>query len=248
MATLEEMRNASLQLANREVAAGVQDEDKFVTNAEVDRWVNMAIRELVSLLTRHGLHWTETTYELDAATDLTEDKAYLPADLWSVITVHGVNDDNSGWRLGRHDSRFRPDDIFADASTYRVYKIPTADATAGVTLGSKTIIEFFPVPTSGIYEIRYVPVPPTLTDDDDEFDGVMGWEEYIHAWVARRILIKEGSSVVDVDRTLMDMRMRVQDEAQAEELVEGLSVANVRRQGVRLPGDWPTSLRPRGWY
>ncbi len=248
MATLLDMRTASLQLANREVAAGVQDEDKFVTNVEVDRWVNMAIKELVSLLTRHGIHWTESLFEVDASSDLTDSTVYLPADLWSVLTVHGVDDDGTNWRLGRHDHRFRPNtEIGAPAVTYRVYKVTTASAVAA-SLGSFTRLELAPTPSAGTYEVRYVPVPPTLVDDDDEFDGVMGWEEYIHAWVARRILMKEGSSVSDMDTTLMDMRRRVASEAQAAELTEGLTVANVRCRQTRLPGDYPTSLRPRGWY
>lgn len=247
MATLSEMRTASLQLANREVAAGVQDEDKFVTNVEVDRWINMAIKELVALLTRHGMHWTEETFEIDSATDLTDGKAYLPTDLWSVLTVHGVDDNSNAWRLGRHGHRFRPNTtVSSDASTYRVYKITTADVTVGVTLGSLTQIELYPVPASGTYEVRYVPIPATLVDDDDAFDGVMGWEEYIHAWVARRILIKEGSDVRDLDSTLAVTRARIQDEAQAAEATEGMTVANVRHGRAGLPGDWSTSLRPRG--
>ncbi len=60
--------------------------------------------------------------------------------------------------------------------------------------------------------------------------------------------MKEGSSVTDMDRTLMDMRARVQDEAQAQELTEGLTIQNTRVRRGRLPGDYPTSLRPRGWY
>lgn len=251
MATLADMRTASVQLANREVGAGVQDEDKFVTDAEVDRWVNMAIKELVGLLTRHGMHWTEAVYELDASADLTDGVGYLPTDTWSVITVHGVDDDGNRWRLSRHGHRFRPNpEIEADAQSYRVYKTTTADATVGVTLGSFTQIELDPNPTSGTYEIRYVPVPTDLVDNEDEFDGVLGWEEYIHTWVARRILIKEGSSVSDLDRTLMDLRARIQDEAQASELSEGMTIANVRNGRGRLPGDYPTSLRPRnrwGW-
>lgn len=248
MATLLSLRTASLQLANREVGAGVQDEDKFVTNAEVDRWVNMAIKELVGFLTRHGIHWTEVQYDIDAATNVTSGRAYLPTDMWAVLTVHGVTDDNDSWRLSRHGHRFRPSDTSADASSYRVYKITKADSLGESTLGSKTVIELFPVPTSGTYEVRYVPIPATLEDDEDTFDGVLGWEEYIHTWVARRILMKEGSSVVDLDRTLGDMRARVQDEAQAAELSEGLTVSNVRSSRRGLPGDWSTSLRPRGWH
>ncbi len=167
MATLSEMRTASLQLANREVAAGVQDEDKFVTNAEVDRWVNMAIKELVSLLTRHGIHWTEEVFEVDASTDLDDGTVYLPADVWSVITVHGVEDDGNSWRLARHDVRYRPNTEYgAPASTYRVYKVTTASAVPA-TLGSFTRLELAPVPSSATYEVRYVPVPATLADDGD---------------------------------------------------------------------------------
>jgi hypothetical protein len=228
------MRTASLQLAGREVDAGNEDEDRFVTNTEVDRWINMAVKELFGLLTRHGMHPDETTYELEA--DGSETYT-LPADTWAILTVHAVSTDGYRTRLTRHGHRFAPNPAdTGDAQTYRV-------------IGRRTL-QLYPLPTSGDYEIRYAGIPATLVDDDDELDGVLGWEEYVHAWVARRILMKEGSDLRDVNETLMDLRQRIQDEAQTYEMTEGTVVANTRAEAASggLPGDYVGTARPRwGW-
>lgn len=233
MATLAEIRTAALQLAGREVDAGNEDEDRFVTNVEVDRWINAAVKELFGLLTRHGMHPDETTESVTADGSATYT---LPLNTWAILSVHAVTTDGYRTRLGRHSPRYVPNpNDTGDAQSYRV-------------IGRRTL-ELAPAPESGTYEVRYAAIPATLTDDDDELDGVLGWEEYVITWVARKILMKEGSNLADVDNTLIDLRMRIQDEAQAYEMTEGNVVFNVRneRDALGIPGDWVGSARPRGW-
>lgn len=231
MATLADIRLAALQLAGREVDAGNEDEDRFVTNAEIDRWANMAVRELFGLLVRHGMHPAETLHELtaDGSTSYT-----LPANTWAILTVHSVGDSGYRYRLRRHSPRFVPNPtVTGDAQTYRV-------------IGRRTL-QLYPLPSSGDYEVRYAAIPATLEDDDDELDGVLGWEEYVIVWVARRILLKEGSDVRDLNDTLLDLKMRIQDEAQAYEMTEGAVVQNVNYESPErgAPGDYEFTARPR---
>lgn len=217
-----------------EYDTAVADADRFVTDTEVNALINKAYKELYGLLIRHGMHRSETVYEITA--DGSEEYA-LPADLWAVLSVHSVDSSGNAFYMTRHDHRVRPSTSFnADAATYRV-------------VGSD--IAFNPIPATGTYEVRYVPVPADLSADGDTLDGVLGWEEYVVCWVARKLLIKEGSlpEAQQCAQDLADLRERIQLEAAASEMSEGTCVQNVRTQPASAPGDWPYSIRPRGgWW
>lgn len=228
MATLAEVRTRAAQRADVEYDPSVDDVDRFVTNAELDQLINTGYQELFGHLGRCGMHRIEST-ETITATGATSYS--LPSDLWAVLTVHRIDNSGEPMMLKRHDHRLRPSTTFsAPASTYRVVG---------------TSIEFNPLPASGDYEVRYIPVPGTLTDDDETLDGVLGWEEYVVLFVAARLLQKEGSHS-DADKLKMDARelmQRIQDEAQAAEMSEGTCIQNVTTgAGDVLPGGFV------GWY
>lgn len=232
MATLLEIRTMAFQRANMEYDAGVQDEDRFVTNAEIDREINKGYKELYGYLIRHGMHRAETVYSI--AADGSASYA-LPADLFAILTVHRIQD-GIGCLMHRHDVRQRPrtDLGGAPASTYRV-------------VGSTMV--FDPVPSSGDYEVRYVPVPGTLSADSDTMDSVLGWEEYVVLYVAVKLLQKEGShnAAAALKSDMRELLVRIQDEAQAAEMSEGTVVQNVRTMSHHVPGDFVGSARP-GWF
>lgn len=228
MATFLEVRTMAFQRANLEYDTGVADEDRFVTEVEINRLINLAYRELYGHLVRHGMHRTETVYEITADGS---DTYALPADLFAILTVHRVEDDFA-ILLTRHDHRLRPvASSGADASTYRV-------------VGST--IEFNPVPDTGDYEVRYVPVPATLTADADTVDGVLGWEEYVVLYVAAKLLQKEGSfnAAAALQADARELLLRIRDEANAAELTEGTVVQNVRTVSTPVPGDFMSGGRP----
>src|SRR5690606_33494122 len=106
------------------------------------------------------------------------DSYNLAADFFALLTVHRV-EDGHGYLLHRHDHRLRPrTDLGVPAATYRI-------------VGS-TIV-FDPRPATGEYELRYVPRPAVLVADGDEFDGILGWEEYPALYAAVKLLHKENS-------------------------------------------------------
>lgn len=231
MATLAQVRSQALQLADFDHDNDLPEADRFVTNEYVDALINRGYKALYSILTRHGFHRAETDISITADGSLDYG---LPSNFWAMLTVHGVNDDGSTYLLQRHDVRHRPDSSYnAPAYTYRVVGIR---------------IELSPVPSSGEYVACYIPVPDDLVDDTDTLDGVLGWEEYVITWVAIRLLRKEGSETADLQQELAALERRIADEANAEELTEGARIQNVRDDGCRLPGDYPTYARPRGWW
>lgn len=224
----------SYQRANMEVDTGVEDEDRFVTDTETNRLINLAYKELYGHLVRHGMHRSEAVETITA----TGASSYsLPATFFALLTVHRV-EDGIGYALSRHDHRTRPRTDMGDlpANTYRI-------------VGSS--ITFDPLPESGTYEVRYVPVPGTLSADGDTVDGVLGWEEYLVLYVAAKLLQKEGSyqAAAALQSDARALLARIQDEAQAAELSEGTVVQNVRTMSDGyVPGDFVTGGRPRWWW
>lgn len=222
------------QRANFEVDTGVEDEDRFVTDAEIDRLINLGYQELYGYLVRQGMHRTESTTTVTADGSSTY---ALPADFYALLTVHRV-EDGVGYMLGRHDHRTRPrTDLGSVAHTYRI-------------IGARIALN--PVPDDASeYEVRYIPIPGTLSADADELDGVLGWEEYVVLYVAAKLLQKEGSfnAAEALRNNMRELLERIKDEAQAAEMTEGTVVQNVTsgRQAY-TPGDFTSGGRPGPWF
>jgi hypothetical protein len=217
-----------------EVDTGVSDEDRFAPNAEVDALINRGYKELYGHLVRHGMHRSETIYEITA--DGSGSYA-LPSDYFATLVVHRV-EDGVGTVLARHDHRQRPrtDMGGVPAVTYRI-------------VGSD--IEFDPVPEDGTYEVCYVPVPGLLSADSDTMDNVLGWEEYIVLYAAAKLLQKEGSfgAAKELRSDARELLARIQDEAHAAEMSEGVVIQRVRTGAPpTLPGDFAGGGRPRWWF
>lgn len=208
------------------------DAQRFVTDAEVDALINTKYKRLYGLLVRHGMHVAEATSTIEA--DGSENYS-LPSDLFAVLTVW--RDDGGRWvRLTRHGNRVRPNSLLVGpALTYRVVG---------------TVIEFLPTPETGDYEVKYVPVPGTLSADDDELDGVLGWEEYVVIAVAIDLKQKEDVNANALKADLVRIEREIADESQAAEMVEGQVVADVRygRDNLTggLPGDYTRGMGYRG--
>jgi hypothetical protein len=228
MATLLEIRTRALQRADMAYNASAPEAVKFATTTEVDALINTGYKELYGLLMLHGLHRSE---EIETVTATGATTYALPTDMFGILGVWR-NDNGYRIRLTRHDHRLRPNTAAnGPANTYRV-------------LGSS--LELNPCPSSGTYEVMYVPVPGTLVDDTDALDGVLGWEEYVVLWVAIQLRIKEETDEKPLLNLLDKLTVRIQDEAQAAEFTEGQCIADVRYgrdSRGDLPGDY-TDRRP----
>ncbi len=236
MASLSEVREMAFQRANMEYAAGVQDEDRQITNAEADREINKGYKELYGYLIRHGMHRAEEVYEITTDGSRTYD---LPSDLLAVLTVHRVDGDDNAYRLPRHDLRVRVSSAFGSgvAQSYRV---------VGAT------IEFNPLTSGETIEVRYVPVPGDMVADADQLDGVLGWEEYVVLYAAVKFLQKEGShkTAMALQNDMRELLERIKVEARASEFTEGQVVQRTRTGTTDplLPGSYTTGGRPPWWW
>ena len=226
MATLLQLRTRVRQRSDNEHTGD------FVSNTEINQLINTKILELYELLVLEGLHRAESTQTINPTSTSPAASTYaLNSDVFAVLAVHGrLSASEDGWWLDRHDHRVMPNPYTpADADTYRV-------------IGST--IEFNPCPTTGIYTVRYVPVPAELTADSDTFDGGLGWDEWVVCGAAVDVLVKEDGDPNTIN-TLLGLQakqeQRIRRAAQNQELSNYPGVAKVRSSAfdrIRLPGDF----------
>lgn len=202
---------------------------QFVTDAELNQLINTRYKELYELLVIHGLHRAESVQTISPTTAASS--YALNSDFFAVLGVWRIDPALGPIWLSRHDHRTMPDTAQpADAESYRI---------VGVT------IEFNPVANDGTYKVKYVPVPGDMADDDnDDIDGVLGWEEYVVVGAAIDVLTKEEAeeaALQSLHGHLAQLRDRIKFAAQQVELSEMPAIANTRASYFdrrKLPGDW----------
>jgi hypothetical protein len=183
--TLAQIRDQVRQRADMVVS-------QFVTDAELNGWINSSVAELYDLLVqKFGNDYFVELFSFSTANDV--DRYDLPADFYKLLGV---------------DLLLTPGDADQGAITLRPftfaernrYSAANAQTWLGITnlryrlSGSK--IWFTPTP-SGAQAIRlwYVPRVAELVNDSDVADGVSGWLEYVVVDVATKALQKEESDV-----------------------------------------------------
>lgn len=231
--TLQELRTRCLERADMVFNSAVAAGDRYITTTELNALINTSYAELYGTLVRYGMHRDE-----ELATVVTDGTAkyQLPADIYAVLGVYRVETNGDRTYLSRHDHRLRPNQsrTQAKAHTYRV-------------VGAN--MEFNPIPTSGTYELVYIPVPGEMSADEDQIDGVLGWEEYVVIDVAIKLKQKEDSDPALLMAERERLLRRIQEESRDEEMSECGTVQSVRNTSGRrlIPGcDW--DYAPDWWY
>jgi hypothetical protein len=114
---------------------------------------------------------------------------------------HSLRDTEES-RLRRPNMRFR---VFTEMVTTLI--------TSGMEIISTSTdpfhrIRFTPV-CSGYVLVWYIPIAPTLSEDEDIVTGFHGYEEYPALYAAQRALIKEESDPSGVTAMLLSMQARI---------------------------------------
>lgn len=194
---------------------------EFVTDTELNQLINSAYQELYALLARESLHRSESVSTITATG---ADDYAVPTGLLGIIGVYRTYDLDKV-PLERFPDKFRPGGRTGDALMYRV---------------SGTRLVLYPKPSSGTYDVVYIPTCPVLTVDADSVEGVVGWEEFIVIDAAINVLAKEESNTQMLEIKRMQIIDRIRADAQMREFTETPRLLNVRE-------GWRTQTDPADW-
>lgn len=202
--TLEAMRDQARALAD-------MTNTNFVTDAEANVLLNQAIAELWSMLTTTSpqRYMTSSVVTMVAGT-----REYsLPDDFMALLGVD--------WVVG--NDRYPLEPFSLNERGVGPYAGITSldpctpgcryDIRYGGLDGSGARLVFDRDPPAGSVQVLYVQAPQLLEADDDEFDGIAGWEDWAVLDVAIKMLAKEES----------DPSVYVAQQARLEQRIQGLA-------------------------
>lgn len=174
-----------------------QVNSKFVSDSELNGYVNASIKDLYDKLVQAGeIYYLKSS---NITTSVNIDTYDLPSDFYKLqgvdlVLAYTVNPDTS-WTV-TNALTMKPYS-FAERNTFKYS--PTIQL-AGLNYLRYLIvnnqIKFAPIGTGTSYiQIWYAAVFQNLVNDTDTFDGINGWEEYVINDVAIKMMAKEESDV-----------------------------------------------------
>lgn len=173
---------------------------RFVTDAELNTYINASIDELYDLLiASRGENYYVKSYSFTTSTNV--DTYALPADFLKLMGVDYVTSTTQAITLKafRWQERNRFREPFYNTRNYNLMYQVRGDN-----------LVFIPTP-NGNQQIKlwYVPRALDLTTDTSSFDGINGWEEYVVIDAAIKMRVKEESPVEELMIAKQDMRSRI---------------------------------------
>lgn len=218
--TLAEVRSDARARADME-AGGSLD---FVTNAQANVWINLAIAELRGVMIgEYGDDWLSKKSG-NLTTTNGQDLDALPADFYKLLGVDVSFDSGSTWQTS---NRFE----FAERNRWQSAAWGANALPYHRPYGSN--IMWRPVP-AGTYTYRlwYAPTITRLTADGDPFDYVHGWDDWVAQRVAIRMLMKEAepSIVMAMKDDLVAIMQRIAAEVRHRDAGSPKRVADTARR------------------
>tara|TARA_Y100000593_G_scaffold14361_1_gene27173 strand:- start:6151 stop:6774 length:624 start_codon:yes stop_codon:yes gene_type:complete len=196
----------------------------FITDSELNGYISASYAELYDLLVQSGLiYFTPGTHTITASGSETY---ALPSDYYGTVRVD---------RLSGSDYIPLVEYMITERTSY---ENNGGSNSIGYSVQGANI-SLLPAPSAGTYRHIYIPAPVDLTASADSttIDGVSGWEEFIVVDAARKMLQKEESSTVAVERDIARLRVRIEEMAQNRAWATPRRVVDV--QGDRFDAiDW----------
>lgn len=192
------------QLATRARERADMVNSGFVTPDELRGYLSASYAELYDLLVSSGLFYFTPGIQTIAANG--SELYALPSDYYGTLRVDYQQSGNYWIPLFEY--------MEAERAEYESYGAVNGQAECYAIHGAN--ISLLPAPTSGSYRHRYIPAPIDLATGDPDVvtvDGVSGWEEFVIVDAARKMLAKEESSTVSVERDLERLRARIDEAA-----------------------------------
>lgn len=219
---LSQLRTSARRYADME-------DSEFVTDSEVDAYLNLGVRHLWALLFQNDIDRFVTNTELVTVTgtrEYTLADNFLVMRLVEVLQASGSEDAYPIQAYNLSEGHTSNTGLFGSAFTdgehlrYAVYGQSTA--------GDGTRIRFDPDPAGRTFRLWYVAAPETLAADGDLFDGVLGWEEWVTLWAAEQMMLKEESDPTFLIRKRQEVTKLVQHVAGSRDVGSAHRVARVR--------------------
>jgi hypothetical protein len=212
----------------------------FVTDAQLNVWIDESLAELWDLLSRADPdRYLMAPYSIATTASGSKPYAYaLPADFYQARGVDLVIG-NDRYPLERVD--FLDRERFSTASSLAMppygtlvrYRIERSAAD-----GSGARIVFDPDPGTNTYNLHYVQAPQLLGSDVATFDGVAGWEMWIVYDVAAKALAKEESDASFCLAQRARIEERIKHSGRQRDAASPTKIQDTYRPGGIMPRRW----------
>lgn len=199
--TLAQLRELARQRADQEYVAGVSEANKFVTDSELNGYINRSIEELYDLIIScYGNDYYADQYPITLTAD--EDTYALPTAFYQLLGVDLVITSDQRYSLKPF--------MFQERNDFRNYPANTYQGPAYRYHLRGNNIVFQPTPTAGNNAvIWYIPLAVVLTSDSDTMQGFNGWEEYVIIDAAIKMAIKQEDDITNLKQAKNDMIVRI---------------------------------------
>lgn len=223
--TLSELRTEVRRRANMENST-------FVTDAEVNSYINKSYAELYDLLIQqYGEDYNVSASTI--TTDSSNTDYALPATFYKLVGVDLLVTGTYGNPNASYVTLLPYQ--FAERNRYSnvvVGLIQPTDNFRYKILGSN--IRFIQPDANRTVILYFHPRITPLSADGDTLDGVNGWEEYIIVDAAMKCLIKEESDISALVLEKSEMKKRVTEMAAQRDVGHSERVSDVQYGGVDL--------------
>jgi hypothetical protein len=210
--TLLQLRDQARELADME-------ENEFVSDSELNNYINFAIAELHDILIS-----SQQDYFLSSATGSTvagTDEYNLPTGFYKLKGVD-VKINNDSW-MAIKPFNFNERNRYEDVGSWTMMGISNIRYRV---LGSK--LKFTPIPESVMqYRIYYVPVATKLSANGDTLDDLNQYSDFVIISAAIKMMIKEESDVSSLNFEKVRILERIKSDAKDRDFGESECITDI---------------------
>jgi len=203
--TLAQLREAARERADQQYVAGVPETDKFVTDSELNGYVNRSISELYDLII--SCYGNDYYVGSENISLISNQSAYaLPVTFYQMLGVDLVINDNNFITLKPF--------MFQERNQTKGYPA-LSNSGGGYSYhlrGSEIVFQPTPMATNSV-KLWFIPLAVVLVADSDTLQGFNGWEEYVIIDAAIKMAIKQENNVEELYRSKNDMVLRIKQMA-----------------------------------
>jgi hypothetical protein len=209
-----------------------QEQGEFVSDAEIDEWINQGItqvwQDLITVDPDRG------TVETTITTVTGQEHYALPP---NFLSLRGMDYPTGGTGTGtRHTDMLsyefkERNDFQHQFSALETWLAPYRYRVArGDVGGSSVRLSLRPVPKGAVdLVVHYVATPKLLLVDGDSFDGIIGFEVYPVAWASLQVRTKAEEDASTELAILQATEKRIQTEAPRRDRSAQKRIADVNR-------------------